>query len=386
MQVLLPLLAVATLCIRAGAAAVKTGGDFGGWLWEWDGPPLLEAPPGVEAHLSINTTLPLPAQDFESRLLSNLTFVSSIFDAGKDLDVQLGSFVEEGDGWKRRAMTYRHPVATRFPGIPSHATTKKTQALAWQDDGWTMVEQTRVEDIPYSSSFNITSVWRIEPEGGSKSRCRITISLFLQFSSNIMLRGRIQRDTWKEQGDAFEDWIRLATSAVANSMDALAEEEHHAHEEETEPILVYPSLRTGLELRAGEYMTNIELIPSADVVPHFLTIRGGKLVLLRGSSPKAAQVVWESRSGLGRRVGRLLWFLLPWSWGRIFGASAGVVSLRLRDTGSLELVERQSGRGLRTLWRTKGSAYGDYEAMVTKDGKLTTRLGDQIVWCNHLSS
>lgn len=82
------------------------------------------------------------------------------FDQNKDEDVHVGAWtrVEERTTVGQivsRQLKYAHPVKSRFPGMPTHAKTFKTQQYHY-NEGIELLgisEKLRFEGIPYSDFF-----------------------------------------------------------------------------------------------------------------------------------------------------------------------------------------------------------------------------------------
>lgn len=70
------------------------------------------------------------------------------------------SNLKSGAGWGSKATTmsrelhYSHPVKTKFPGMPSHAKTFKTQEYRYDGKGvLNLAEDLRFEGIPKADHF-----------------------------------------------------------------------------------------------------------------------------------------------------------------------------------------------------------------------------------------
>ncbi|CAM9262965.1 unnamed protein product, partial [Phaeothamnion confervicola] len=111
-------------------------------------------------------------------LLHDIAFQSAVHDDGKDLDVRLTPWAL-GEGEEEvvlevasftpasvpvaafRTLVFRHPVRTKFPGLPSHAVTEKKQEYRVHDSSCssiTLLEHTSVSNIPYGDYFTVHTV------------------------------------------------------------------------------------------------------------------------------------------------------------------------------------------------------------------------------------
>lgn len=394
-------------------------------------------------------------------------FTDYVLKHARDLDVTRGEWREGTDGRTERTLQFKHPVKTRFPGLPSHAPTSKYQALQKKVNSILIREQTKVSGIPYCDYFTVNSLWNVtsslpnaNPNPNDENIVeidansivnedvdaivsRLSISLWVSFSKSTMMRGRIERDTQTENGEAFNEWVKLArewitqlegtysddsssemeeeeepsisdsdsqssthsttstssswtqwakgliwSSQADESTDTESESEsEHEKEKEDVPEWHPPMIITGQSLRYGESLSNC---PPKHIlkkgykhacVPHYLTILASGVMVIRKGH---LETMSESdpivwQTKVKKR--KIAWLLrLLHIGGRMPKPES--LQLRLRDTGVLEIV---SGR--RTIWRTKEpfsasaeSSYGSYKAILTHTGELEILKGDDVVW------
>ncbi|CAM9498324.1 unnamed protein product [Chrysoparadoxa australica] len=279
---------------------------------------------------------------------------------------------------EQRLLTYMHPVKSRFPGVPSHAGTSKTQIYEYYGpgEGLVMVEHTKVSGVPLSSYFTVHTVWRaVELAADSM---HLTVTVYVKFTQRTMMKGKITSNTFTEQGDAIKLWVESAKMWLqVNGQNSQNNElQLPPQEMETEALLMPTKRRVrGAPLLPGDSLERDEVLaPASDngeLPPSdfYLNIVDGMLRIVRGDpfdDDGEGEVMWSTKRP--RLVWRRLLGFVPLPWFRTRrNPSHRAAELRLRDNGILELIE-----GERRLWRSSRprNRFGRYNAFLDKSGKL----------------
>ncbi|CAM9941705.1 unnamed protein product [Sphacelaria rigidula] len=137
-----------------------------------------------------------------------------------------------------RELEYMHPVKSRFPGMPSHAKTFKTQRIHYDADSdrLNLIEESRFKGIPYANYFSVHTHWAVHPvqdatDGDDDSAhamdghrgspragrtalfSEVSVAVGVSWKKRTVLRGKIEKQTLAEHGESLQHWATEAAVA-----------------------------------------------------------------------------------------------------------------------------------------------------------------------------
>lgn len=126
-----------------------------------------------------------------------------------------------------------HPSQISFPGLPSHAESRKTQTyelfydtVQKEDENMTIIitESDELKGIPYADYFSVQTEWKVTPKGFlsnvdanlMSNACEVIIRLNFKFHKSTWLQGTIESNSRAELLRVYELWLKHAMTHIEN--------------------------------------------------------------------------------------------------------------------------------------------------------------------------